>query len=324
METLIQLFLPVSIWFQNIPAWLAAIFKGITFLGNTEFYLIIMPALFWCIDATLGIRIGIMLLVSGGLNNFLKFVFQWPRPFWVSSRVSSLAEGAGFGFPSGHAQNAVSIWGLLGTSTRKIWLRWAFALIIFLIGLSRIVMGVHFTQDVLAGWLTGAVLLWLYLKLEEGVGAWFRDNSLLFQILALLLASSLFIIPALLIVPPFNPPALPQTWIEGAGEMIEPYHYEGIMTTAGSFLGLGLGMILLNQSGGFSARGSVWQRILRYLAGILGVLALYLGLGSVFPKEIDLLSYSLRFLRYFLIGLWIAYGAPKLFTWLKLIETKEP
>ena len=106
--------------------------------------------------------------------------------------------------------------------------------------------------------------------------------------------------------------------------MIEPYHYEGIMTTAGSFLGLGLGMILLNQSGGFSARGSVWQRILRYLAGILGVLALYLGLGSVFPKEIDLLSYSLRFLRYFLIGLWIAYGAPKLFTWLKLIETKEP
>lgn len=324
METLIQLFLPVSIWFQNSPAWLAALFKAITFLGNTEFYLIIMPALFWCIDATLGIRTGIMLLVSGGLNSVLKFVFQWPRPFWVSSRVSNLAEGAGFGFPSGHAQNAASIWGLLGSSSKKIWFRWSIVLIIFLIGLSRIVMGVHFTHDVLAGWLTGLVLLGLFLKLEKVVGAWFRKSSLLYQILALLLATSLFIIPALLIVPPFDPPALPQAWIEGAGEVIEPYHYENILTTAGSFLGLGLGVILLNQSGGFSARGSIWQRVLRYLAGLLGVLALYLGLGSIFPDDIDLLSYSLRFLRYFLIGFWIAYGAPKLFGWLKLTENAQP
>ena len=192
------------------------------------------------------------------------------------------------------------------------------------IGLSRIVMGVHFTHDVLAGWLTGAVLLWIYLQFEKVVGAWFRNHSLLYQILALVLATSLFIIPALLIVPPFNPPALPRAWIEGAGEMIEPYHYDGLLTTAGSFLGLGLGVILLNQSGGFSARGSVWQRVLRYLAGILGVLALYLGLGSIFPDNIDLLSYSLRFFRYFLIGLWIAYGAPKLFIWLKLTENKQP
>lgn len=324
METLIQLFLPVSIWFQNTPAWLAAIFKGITFLGNTEFYLIIMPALFWCIDATLGIRTGIMLLISGGINSILKFAFQWPRPFWVSSQVTNLAEGTGFSFPSGHAQNAASIWGLLGSSSKKIWLRWTIVLIIFLIGLSRVVVGVHFTHDVLAGWLTGAVLLWLFLKLEKGVGAWFRNNSLVYQILALLLATSLFIIPALLIVPPFNPPVLPQAWIEGAGVMIEPYSYEGILTTAGSFLGLGLGVIILYHSGGFSARGSVWQRVLRYLAGILGVLALYLGLGSIFPDEIDLLSYSLRFLRYFLIGLWISYGAPRLFAWLKLAENKQP
>lgn len=324
MDTLIDLFLPVSIWFQNAPQWLAAIFKAITFLGNTEFYLIIMPALFWSIDATLGIRTGIMLLVSGGMNSLLKFVFQWPRPFWVSSQVSNLAEGTGFGFPSGHSQNAASIWGLLGSSTKKIWHRWIVVLIIFLIGLSRIVVGVHFTHDVLAGWLVGAILLWIFLKLEKSVGAWFRRSSLLSQILALLLATSLFIIPAVLIVPPFNPPAVPQAWIAGAGEMIEPYHYEDLLTTAGAFLGLGLGVILLHHSGGFSAQGSLGQRALRYLVGLLGVLALYLGLGSIFPDRIDLISYALRFLRYFLIGSWIAYGAPRLFTWLKLAEKKQP
>jgi hypothetical protein len=83
MEYLTQLFLPVSIWFQSGPDWLFTIMKGISFLGNTEFYLLAMPLLYWCIDLTLGIRIGIILLVSGGLNNILKLGFASPRPFWV-------------------------------------------------------------------------------------------------------------------------------------------------------------------------------------------------------------------------------------------------
>lgn len=320
MDILTQFFLPVSIWFQNTSGWLVTLFQGITFLGNTEFYLIIMPALFWCIDATLGIRTGIMLLVSGGLNNILKFAFQWPRPFWVDSTVGKLTEGTGFGFPSGHAQNSASIWGLLGTSVPKKWFRVFVILIIFLIGLSRIVLGVHFTHDVLTGWLVGAILLWLFLKLEKAVVTWFEDKSLPIQILALVVATSLFIIPAVLIVPPFNPPDVHPEWIEVAGEILEPYHYDGLLTTSGSFLGLGLGVILLYNTGNFSAQGPIWQRVLRYLIGIIGVLALYLGFGSIFPDNVDLLSYSLRFLRYFLIGLWIAFGAPRLFTWLKLAK----
>ena len=320
MDTLTQFFLPVSIWFQNTPGWLITFFKGITFLGNTEFYLIIMPALFWSIDATLGIRTGIMLLISGGINSILKFVFQWPRPFWVSSQVSNLVEESSFGFPSGHSQNAASIWGLLGISTPKKWFRWFALLIIFLIGLSRVILGVHFTHDVLFGWLVGAALLGIFLKAEQAVAAWFKNNSLPIQILGLLIATSLFIIPALLLVPPFNPPALPQAWIEGAGEIIDPYNYEGLLTTAGSFLGLGLGVIFLYQSSGFSAQGPLRQRILRYLVGLVGVLALYLGLGSIFPENVDLLSYALRFFRYFLIGFWISYGAPKLFAWLRLVN----
>jgi hypothetical protein len=261
-----------------------------------------------------------MLLVSGGLNSILKFVFQWPRPFWVTSQVDRLAEGASFGFPSGHSQNAASIWGLLGNASHKKWFRWLAVLIIFLIGLSRIVLGVHFTHDVLVGWLVGAILLWVYLKVEQNVSAWFKDNSLPIQILGLLIATSLFILPALLLVPPFNPPTLPQAWIEGAGEVIDPYNYEGLLTTAGSFLGLGLGVILLYQSSGFSAQGPLWQRFIRYLVGIVGVLALYIGLGSIFPDRVDLLSYSLRFFRYFLIGFWISFGAPKLFGWLKIVN----
>lgn len=322
MERFIQFFLPISIWFQDTPAWITSFFQAVTFLGNTEFYLIIMPALYWCIDTVLGIRIGIMLLVSGGLNSILKFGFKWPRPFWVTPQVTNFAEGSGFGFPSGHAQNAASVWGLLAASTKKKGLRWIAGAAIILIGFSRMVLGVHFTHDVLAGWLVGLILLGLFLVLEERVVAWFVNKPFLIQIAALILATSLFILPAVLLVPPFNPPAIPESWIAGAGQSINPYQYDGLLTTAGSFLGLGLGILILHQTGMISAGGEIWKRALRYPVGLIGVLILYLGLGSIFPDETDLISYTLRFLRYFLIGFWIAYGAPKIFCWLKLSQTQ--
>ena len=320
METLMELFLPVSIWFQGTSDWLITIFQGITFLGNTEFYILIMPALFWCINTTLGIRIGIMLLVGGGINSILKFSFQWPRPFWVTPGVTNLAEGASFGFPSGHAQNAAGIWGLVAVVAKKKWLRWIALALIFLIGFSRIVLGVHFTHDVLVGWLVGGFFLWVFLKLEEPVINWFKRNGLGTQLLALVIITFLLILPVVLLVPPFNPPTVNPEWIEGAGEVIQPYSYDGVLTTAGAFLGLGLGVILLNHSGMFSHQGKVWQLILRYVVGIIGVLILYMGLGSIFPDDVSLLSYSLRFFRYFLVGLWISYGAPKIFSWLKLTQ----
>jgi membrane-associated phospholipid phosphatase len=318
METLIELFLPVSIWFQGSSDWLVKFFQGITFLGNTEFYILIMPVLFWCIDTSLGIRIGIMLLVSGGINSLLKFSFQWPRPFWVTSRVKNLAEASGFGFPSGHSQNAAGIWGLIASTTRKNSIRWSAITAILLIGLSRIVLGVHFTHDVLAGWLVGGLLLWLFLNLEKPVTSWFNRNTPGMQILALVLITALLILPAIILVPPFNPPPVPQEWIKGAGELLHPYSYDGLLTTSGSFLGLGLGVILLVRVGMFTQKGKVWQLILRYLVGIIGVLLLYIGLGSIFPDDISLSSYLLRFFRYFLVGLWISFGAPVVFSWLKL------
>jgi hypothetical protein len=138
------------------------------------------------------------------------------------------------------------------------------------------------------------------------------------QILALVIVTLLLLIPVVLLVPPFNPPAVNPTWIEGAGEVIQPYSYDGVLTTSGSFMGLGLGIILLNLTGSFSHEGNIWQLILRYLVGIIGILAVWKGLGSIFPDGISLLSYSLRFFRYFLIGFWISYGAPMVFKWLKL------
>lgn len=321
MEYLTQLFLPVSILFQNIaPDWLISFMKGITFLGDTEFYLIAMPLLYWCIDLALGIRIGIILLVSGGLNNILKFGFASPRPFWISNNVIHQVDATGFGFPSGHSQNAAGIWGLLSAKTENGWLKFISITLIILIGLSRIFLGVHFLHDVLFGWLVGLILLYIFIKFEDRVISWFQDNSIGLKILVLVIITSLFIILARMIANPLNPPPCDPQWIELGGCAVSPFSFDGLLTTTGAFFGLGLGVILLYQTGWFKVDGPAWKRILRYLVGLIGVLALYLGLDSIFPDDLSVISYIFRFIRYFLIGLWISFGAPKFFGWVKLSD----
>jgi hypothetical protein len=290
--------------------------KGITFLGDTEFYLLAMPLLYWCIDLALGIRIGIILLVSGGLNSILKFGFASPRPFCISADVEPIIEASGFGFPSGHAQNAAGIWGLLATSVKSVWIKIIAILLIILIGISRIILGVHFTHDVIAGWIFGLILLWIFIKFEERIKNWFKRSSLTNQIIILVIITFLFIAIPLLIVNPLNPP----TDHINAICTFNPYDFEGLLTTTGSLFGLGLGVIMLYQTGWFSVDGPIWKRIIRYLVGLTGVLGLYLGLGSLFPDDISILSFILRFIRYFLIGFWISFGAPKFFSWIDLSE----
>jgi membrane-associated phospholipid phosphatase len=72
--------------------------------------------------------------------------------------VKALVSEPSFGLPSGHAQNSVAIWGILAYSFKKNWL-WSIAVILmFLIGVSRLVLGLHFPQDTLLGWMDG----WYY------------------------------------------------------------------------------------------------------------------------------------------------------------------
>jgi hypothetical protein len=53
--------------------------------------------------------------------------------------------------------------------------------------------------------------------------------------------------------------------------------------------------------------------MLRYVIGVAGILLLWFGLGQVFPRSADITSFTLRFFRYTLVGLWISALAPLLF-----------
>jgi membrane-associated phospholipid phosphatase len=306
---------------QGLGEWLQAPMQFFSFLGTENFYLLLMPVVVWCVDFSLGLRVGLMLLLSGSLNTILKLAFHDPRPFWISRQVRGYAYESSFGIPSGHAQNAVAIWGLVAARIRKNWV-WITAIVVMaLIGFSRAYLGVHFPTDVLVGWLIGAIVLILFLGLDQPISTWLANLSfgqvgvVLFVLSAVIIASGALIINRLEALGW----VLPRSWQENAVaafpdlDPIDPAGLSGLITAGAGLFGYGMGAAWISRRGGFDASGSLKNLTYRYGLGLAGVLILAYGLGAVFPEGENLAAYLLRFLRYALVTGWISGLAPFLF-----------
>ncbi|NLB70548.1 MAG: phosphatase PAP2 family protein [Chloroflexi bacterium] len=299
------------------PLW-----SAITFLGEEAFYLLIMPLVYWCVDALAGFRIGVMLLLSAGTNGFFKLIFKSPRPYWVSDKIIPGAYNGSFGLPSGHAQNAAAVWGWTAREIKRPWAKWLMGILVFLIGFSRICLGVHFISDVLLGWIIGAFLVWIFARNLESL----RDNlfrtSLSTKLILALLTSLLVLTLPLLVAMLSRGWQIPAEWIALGGD-IDPMNMDGSITISGLWLGMMGGFsILLHKKGILSSSLGGGQKVLRYLVGMGGLLALYAGLGAIFPRDLGLFSMLLRFVRYLLIGLWVTWLSPLLFQQLRIGEIK--
>jgi hypothetical protein len=99
--------------------WLDTLFEILTFLGNEEFYLILLPLVYWCIHRRTGASLGYLSLGSAWINSLAKHLFKIPRPGALDSRVSVLSEQTSPSFPSGHAQGTLVNWGYLAYCFRN-------------------------------------------------------------------------------------------------------------------------------------------------------------------------------------------------------------
>ena len=306
--------IPIIIWLQNLGAWLTPLMESITFLGDEQFYLLILPIFVWWIDVGLGLRIGISLLLSAGINGTVKLFFGMPRPYWVEPKIIGLSEGTTYGFPSGHSQNALVVWGRLAVWLKGRWTKIGLGVLIFLISLSRMYLGVHFPTDVLGGWLIGGLLLWALIRFDKPVRNWLGRQSLGGQISTVVLVSLLILAVGSIAfltskgrIPeyPIPPHADPQT-------------PDDFITAAGTLLGMGIGGALLLDWGQFRTNVGWPKRIGRYILGVIGLLALYLGLSAIFPSDDTLVAAIFRYVRYGLLGIWVTYLAPRLFSLVRL------
>ncbi len=293
MERFLDWGVEVVIWFQRYSPTLDLPFKAFTFMGDQLFFMLLLPFVYWCLDRHAGARLAILFLLSAYLNAVVKVLAAQPRPYQYDPRVLQLYKAGGGGFPSGHTQNAVVVWGFLASHFRHV-LAWVLAgLLILCIPLSRLYLGVHFPTDLLGGYMLGAVLLLLYLWLEPTVEAWLGKKGLLWQL------CTGFIGPLLLML------------------LIPSNLKYGILTGA-TLMGMGVGFALERRWVRFESSGKWLKRVLRFLTGLPILFTLYWGLRAAFHGLEPVQIYSI--IRYALVGLWSGLGAPWLFVRLGLAD----
>jgi membrane-associated phospholipid phosphatase len=292
---------------EEIRGWrtplLDVYFLVLTFLGNEEFFLIALPAIYWCFDKRLGRRLVYLLVVSNVVNSAFKNIFQMPRP----PTELRMVEEASYGLPSGHAMNAVTLWGYATWRLRWIgsWI-WIIAIwVILSTAFSRLYLGVHYPADTVTGLALGLLTLVGFVWLERWVTGWLPRADRRFFIPGAAILSLI-----LLVVAPGD---------------AYTYPAETTLTLAGLFFGSTVGFLHEMDGVRFINRGSPVQLLLRFLLGMVIALLFWRGLSILFGL-IDApfwLEAVLRFVRYALTGYAIAVWAPMLFVRLGLAE-REP
>ncbi|BCY18317.1 acid phosphatase [Leptolinea sp. HRD-7] len=288
-----------------------------SFIGSVVFLTLLVAVVYWCIDTRLGLRLGISLFITNNLYSIFKLALHSPRPYWVDSKVKALSTESSFGFPSGHANMSSAIYGYLGINTRKRqWITGAL-LLIFLIGFSRVYLGVHFISDVLGGWVLGFVLIGLMFNLDKPVTDWVkRENSFVVFIVTALLGI-VFIASGYFFYAQLTPWQMPIGWVTQSASTIHPVTMKDVVDSAGIWIGFAAGAcwlrVLTGHEGKFDISGNISRLIWRCLLGIAGILLIYGSLGLITPHSDSVVALVVRFIRSGLTGFWLSGLAPFVF-----------
>ncbi len=304
--------------------------RALSFLGEENFFLILIPFLYWCVDTAWGMRALGVLVLSDFTNGLIKGAFHAPRPYWIDPRVKALSAETSYGIPSGHAQNAAALWGLLARAVNKT-SAWAAALILVLaISLSRVYLGVHFPHDVIGGWIIGAVMLAVWLWAEPRVGDWLKPKPLVAQIGAALALSVLMLgmmfamrmaVAGVVDPPSWETQAASAAPPRAGRPATDPRNMDGLFVTLGVVFGAGAGFALMRRYTPFDPRGPWWKRLVRLALGLAVLVGLRVALGAIFPHEPLGVEMLFRYVRYALMGLWMIWLAPWVFIRIGLAAT---
>jgi len=167
----------VAEWLSALPEWLVAFAALLTQLGDLWFLTLAIASLYWlgphtprlgsAVDRERMATVLGLLFLAIATTEALKGIFALPRPPWfvaapaspllpsaLDGIYASIAGASGYGFPSGHAIAVTMGWGGLAWAVRAgTWRRRTaiVAAVVVTVCLARLVLGVHFLVDVLAG-----------------------------------------------------------------------------------------------------------------------------------------------------------------------------
>lgn len=166
----------LSLWVHaESRPWLDVVMRVLTHAGDSWFLFLVALAcaIFLVLRYQRKREAAVLLFVysfSYLLDYSLKHLFQRTRPqLWeiLVARPSS------YSFPSGHAMSSMAVYGLTALLLTRIYpqqrwpLRTGAAILVSLIGFSRVYLGVHWPSDVLGGFLLGSALIYAGIALTH-------------------------------------------------------------------------------------------------------------------------------------------------------------
>lgn len=299
--------------FYSTSSTMRSIFKYVTYLGEPIVFIVIITILFIVYDKKYAKNLLLVLLIISYINEFVKDIFKDPRPATnvdadeiTTDNPTGLVETS-YGFPSGHTSSAVGTWGYIAyefkDKPKPLVVPIIMAVIMFLVSISRMIIGVHDLQDVVGGYFLGFVLLLLFIYLEPPITEKFNSFSMNVKIILVVVVSiGLFLLGALIfptsgtdLLP--SPQILPDT---GNFAMV-----------GGAVLGFGIGYLLENEKIQYEpSKLNGKQKIIALVIGLALVFIVYFALEA-FKGVFDSAIY--RFIRYALIAFIVVYFLPLIF-----------
>jgi len=297
----------VIVWLQSWgQPFLSYLLYPFHFAGSEYGYLLLLPIVYWAASKRHGRRLMILALSANLVGQYLKFLIRRPRPFQVSpDRVDAFIEEGGFGIPSNHTVSGTVVAGYVWYNARRKWPVILAVVLAVVMGFSRMIHGVHFPQDVLAGWVLGILVTVLFAfcdrRYSRAIEGWSVGTSIS-AIAVMAVAAFVF---SLLVEHEFE-------------------ERKVLFSLVGGLAGGLSGFVLEGRKICFSVAGGAWRRILRTLLGLVTTAACYflvdLLYDAVAGGTTGLGAMILYVLKYGLVAFWVAAGAPWLFLLTRLAD----
>jgi len=191
---------------------LVSIISMFSSLASAEMSVFIICFFYWSYNRKIGLHLAMSLLFSSCTNSLIKNLFLRNRPYFVNEEIECLRPvepefdindmaKQGYSFPSGHANNIASLIYTLYSEFKNKHVLYIGNIIIFLVALSRVVLGVHYPSDVLVGIFIGFIsilfiqymlkhfdkkITYIFLVIFCGLGVFYCDSNDYFSTYGLL------------------------------------------------------------------------------------------------------------------------------------------